>query len=134
MNMLRPRTRRLAALLFAGAALALAAAPALAVQPTVVTEPRHREGPFVDCPGFATVGVWDISRKLTYFYTSDGLAIRDTDRIDFSGRIINVETGAWVPDSGSRVFFDDLAPDGSFLETYMVVVRKSDYVHQAGRV
>jgi hypothetical protein len=128
------RNRRLAATFFACAALALAAAPALAVQPTVERETRHRETPFVDCPGFATVGIWDISRKLTYFYNSDGLAIRDRDEIEFDGRIVNVETGAWVPDHGSRTFFDTLAPDGSFLETYMIVVRKSDYVHQAGRV
>ena len=132
--MMSSRNRRLAATFFACAALALAAAPALAVQPTVVRETRHRETPFVDCPEFATVGIWDISRKLTYFYDSDGLAIRDHDEIEFSGRIVNVETGAWVPDHGSRTFFDTLAPDGSFLETYMIVVRKSEYVHQAGRV
>ena len=132
--MMSSRNRRLAATFFACAALALAAAPALAVQPTVVRETRHRETPFVDCPEFATVGIWDISRKLTYFYNSDGLAIRDRDEIEFDGRIVNVETGAWVPDHGSRTFFDTLAPDGSFLETYMIVVRKSDYVHQAGRV
>jgi hypothetical protein len=38
-----------------------------------------------------------------------------------------------VPDSGSRTFFDTLAPDGSFLTTYMVEMRKSAYVHTAGR-
>ena len=130
----RTHSRRLAATLFAGVALALSAVPAMAVKPTVETWDVQREGPFEDCPGFATIGVWDIHHKLTYFYDSDGIAIRDTDEVDFTGRIVNAETGAWVPDSGSRTFFDTLAPDGSYLTTYMVTVRKSDYVHDAGRV
>ena len=132
--MIRPGNRRLAATLFAGAALAISAAPALAVSPTVETFGVHREFPFEECPDFATIGSWDIEHKITYFYDSDGVAIRDHDQVDFSGRIINAETGAWVPDSGSRTFFDTLAPDGSFLTTYMVTVRKSAYVHEAGRV
>jgi hypothetical protein len=130
----RSRNRRLAATLFAGAALLLSAVPALAAKPSVESWDAQREGPFEDCPGFSTIGSWDIHHKLTYFYDSDGIAIRDIDQVDFTGRIVNAETGAWVPDSGSRTFFDTLAPDGSFLTTYMVTVRKSDYVHDAGRV
>ena len=122
------------AAIFAGAAVALTAVPALAAGPTVETFDVHRESPFEDCPGFATIGSWDITHKITYFYDADGIAVRDHDQVDFSGRIINAETGAWVPDSGSRIFFDTLAPDGSFLTTYMVTVRKSAYVHDAGRI
>ena len=132
--MTRSRNRRLAATLFAGTVLALTAIPALAATPTVETFSAHREVPFEDCPGFATVGVWDIDHKVTYFYDSEGVKIRDHDQVDFTGRIVNAETGAWVPDSGSRTFFDTLAPDGSFLTTYMVTVRKSDYIHDAGRI
>lgn len=132
--MARLHIRRVGATLIAGAAIALTAVPVLAMSPTVESFTVHREGPFEDCPDFATIGSWDISHKVTYFYNSEGIAIRDTDQVDFAGRIVNAETGAWVPDSGSRTFFDTLAPDGSYLETYMVTVRKSRYVHEAGRV
>ena len=132
--MTRSRSRRLAATIFAGAALALTAVPALAVSPTVETFSAHREVAFADCPGFTAVGIWDIDHKITYFYDTDDVAIRDHDQVDFAGRIVNADTGAWVADSGSRTFFDTLAPDGSFLTTYMVTVRKSRYVHDAGRI
>jgi hypothetical protein len=118
----------------AGAALALSAAPVAAAAPTVETFTVHVERPFVDCPGFSTTGVWDISHVLTLFYDSSGTAIRDIERVEFTGRIVNASTGAWVADSGSRAYFDTLAPDGSYLTTYMVEVRHSAYVHSAGRV
>jgi hypothetical protein len=79
------------------------------------------------------MGVWEIGHKLTIFYDAAGTPIRDIEQVDFSGRIVNVETGAWVADSGSRVYFDTLAPDGSYLTTYAVEQRKSRYVHNAGR-
>ena len=53
--------------------------------------------------------------------------------VDYAGRLSNPETGAWVPDGGTKIFFDTLAPDGSFLDTTMVQVRKSDYIFVAGR-
>src|SRR5262245_4370003 len=118
--MRRSLRHHLAATALAGASLLIAAAPVAAVPPT--TDPVvtiHREGPFEDCPGFGTIGSWDVTHKLTTFYNADGVAIRDIERIDFTGRIINAETGAWVPDSGSKTFFDTLAPDGSYLTTYM---------------
>jgi hypothetical protein len=88
----------------------------------------------VDCPGFPVTGVWDITHRLTIFFDSAGTAIRDIEAVDFAGRLVNASTGAWVADSGSRVFFDTLAPDGSFLTTYAVQVRHSAYVHGAGRI
>jgi hypothetical protein len=124
---------RAAALTLAAAALMITAAPAAAVTPSVDTFSVHVERPFVDCPGFSTIGVWEITHKLTTFFNSDGVATRDIEAVDFTGRIVNSDTGAWVADSGSRQFFDTLAPDGSFLSTYMVQVRKSPYVHLAGR-
>ena len=125
--------RRLATLALAGISLLVTAAPAAAGTPTVDRWTVHVERPFVDCAGFATVGVWDISHRLTVFYDSDGVATRDIEAVDFVGEIVNPSTGASVPDSGSRTFFDTLAPDGSFLTTYMVEMRKSAYVHTAGR-
>lgn len=132
--MFRSSTQRVVALVIACSAMLLSAAPAAAVTPTVQTWTVHVERPFVDCPDFSTVGIWDITHKLTLFYGGDGVAIRDIEAIDFTGRVVNGATGDWVADRGSRTFFDTLAPDGSFLTTYMVQVRKSAYIHTAGRV
>lgn len=126
-------THRLATLTIAGAALLASAAPTAAATPTVNEWTAHVERPFVDCPGFSVVGVWEISHRLTVFLDSSGVATRDIERVDFRGRLVNASTGAWVEDGGARTFFDTLAPDGSFLTTYMVQVRKSAYVHTAGR-
>jgi len=131
--MVRSTQRRAAALALAAATLLIGAAPAAAATPRVDSFTVHVERPFVDCPGFSTVGIWEISHKLTIFSDEAGVATRDIEAVDFSGRIVNAATGAWVADSGSRIFFDTLAPDGSFLTTYMVQVRKSAYVHVAGR-
>jgi hypothetical protein len=126
--------RRPAAIAICGAALLVGAAPAAAATPTVDTWTVHVERPFVDCPDFSVVGVWDISHKLTLYFDSEGTAVRDTERVDFAGHLINASSGASVADSGTRIFFDTLAPDGSFLTTYMVQVRHSAYVHGAGRI
>jgi hypothetical protein len=125
---------RAAALAIASATLLVSAGPAAAATPTVDSWTVHVERPFVDCPDFAVVGVWDISHKLTLYFDSEGTATRDTERVDFAGQIVNTSTGASVPDSGTRIFFDTLAPDGSYLTTYMVQVRHSTYVHSAGRI
>lgn len=117
----------------ASAALVASTGAVAAVAPSVDTWSVHVERPFIDCPDFSTLGVWDISHRLTIFYDSAGTPIRDIEQVDFAGRIVNTETGAWVADSGGRTFFDTLAPDGSFLTTYAVEVRHSDYIHGAGR-
>ena len=114
-------------------ALLITAGPVAAAAPSVETWTAHVDRPFVDCPGFSVVGVWDITHRLTVFFDSSGVPTRDIERVDFTGRLINASTGTWVPDSGSRTFFDTLAPDASFLTTYMVSVRHSTYVHGAGR-
>jgi hypothetical protein len=124
---------RFAALALASAALLLAAAPAAAASPTVETWTVHVERPFVDCADVSVVGVWEITHRLTVFFDGNGTATRDIERVDFRGRLVNGATGASVADSGTRIFFDTLAPDGSFLTTYEVQVRKSAYVHTAGR-
>jgi len=125
--------RRIATLAFASAALALSAGPATAASPSVDTWTVHVERPFVDCPTFSVMGTWDIRHRLTVFVDASGTATRDIEQVDFSGRLVNTSTGDSVADSGARIFFDTLAPDGSFLTTYMVQVRHSAYVHTAGR-
>jgi hypothetical protein len=127
------KNHRVAALVMASAALVLGAGPAAAAAPAVDSWTVHVESPFIDCPDISTLGVLDISHRLTLFVDSEGTPIRDIEQVEFSGRIVNTSTGAWVADSGSRTFFDTLAPDGSFLTTYMVEVRHSDYIHGAGR-
>jgi hypothetical protein len=124
---------RAAALVMASAALFVSAGSAAAATPTVDSWTVHVERPFVDCPDFSVVGVWDISHRLTLYYDSEGTATRDIEQVDFAGQLVNTSTGASVADSGSRIFFDTLAPDGSFLTTYMVQVRHSAYIHGAGR-
>ena len=131
--MIRSSKHRVAALVMASAALALGAGSAAAAAPTVESSTVHVERPFIDCPDFTVLGIWDISRRTSFFFDSEGTAIRDIERVDFSGRLVNETTGAWVADSGSRTFFDTLAPDGSYLTTYMVQVRHSAYIHIAGR-
>jgi len=115
------------------ASFMLTASPAAAAAPTVTTWTVHVERPFVDCPDFSVLGVWDITHRLTLFVNAQGTPTRDIEQVDFRGRLVNTSTGASVPDSGSRTFFDTLAPDGSYLATYGVQVRKSDYIHTAGR-
>jgi hypothetical protein len=132
-TMIRTSKRRLAGLGLAGAALLLSAGSAAAAAPAVDTWTVHVERPFADCSGFSVTGVWEIGHRLTTFVDADGVATRDIEQVDFTGRLVNTSTGAWVADSGSRTFFDTLAPDGSFLTTYMVQVRHSAYVHTAGR-
>lgn len=124
---------RLAVLAATTAALLVTAAPAAAAAPTVETWTVHVERPFVDCPDFSVVGIWDISHRLTLFVDTNGTPIRDIERVDFRGRLVNTSTGGSVADSGSRIFFDTLAPDGSYLATYGVQVRHSEYIHTAGR-
>ena len=131
--MSRSMKNRATAFGLASAALLLAAGPAAAASPTVDSWTVHVERPFVECAGFSGVGIWDISHKLSLFVDADGTPVRDIERVEFAGRLVNSSTGASVPDSGVRTFFDTLAPDGSFLTTYMVAVRRSTYVHGAGR-
>jgi ABC-type amino acid transport substrate-binding protein len=131
--MIRSSKHRAAALMMASAAFVLGAGPAAAAAPIVDSSTVHVERPFIDCPDFSTLGVWDVNHRLTLFVDAEGTPIRDIEQVEFSGRIVNASTGAWVADSGARTYFDTLAPDGSFLTTYAVEVRHSDYIHGAGR-
>ncbi|HEY8437131.1 MAG TPA: hypothetical protein VIK65_00840 [Candidatus Limnocylindrales bacterium] len=131
--MIGSRGRRLALVATSLAASLATGGVAAAAAPAVETSSVHIERAFIDCPSFAVVGVWDITHRLTLFVDADGTPTRDIERVDFSGRLVNASTGAWVPDSGTRIFFDTLAADGSFLTTYAVEVRHSQYVHTAGR-
>jgi tryptophan-rich sensory protein len=58
---------RAAALAISSAALLASTGSAMAATPTVESWTVHVERPFVDCPGFSVVGVWDITHKLTLY-------------------------------------------------------------------
>ena len=133
--MIRRRFSRVLAVAAASLAfVATAAVPVQAASPSVETWTNQVDRPYLSCPGFDVNGVWAISHKLTFFYDAAGVAIRDIERVDFRGRFVNAETGAWVPDSGSITYFDTLAPDGSYLTTYSTQVRHDAFIHSAGRL
>ena len=113
--------------------LAGLAVPIQAASPSVETWTNHVDVPYLSCPGFDVNGVWDISHRLTFFFDANGVAIRDTERVDYAGRFVNATSGSWVPDSGSILYFDTLAPDGSYLTTMSNQVRHSAFTHTAGR-
>ena len=131
--MIRSSKHRVAALVMASVAAMASVGAVAAAAPVVDSSTVHVERPFIDCPDFSTLGVWDINHRLTLFVDSEGTPIRDIEQVEFSGRIVNTSTGAWVADSGARTYFDTLAPDGSFLTTYAVEQRHSLYIHGAGR-
>lgn len=131
--MLSSTTRRAIALAAACAASLLAVGGASATAPIVITGTADIERPFDPCPDFDVIGSWHIDRKLVLYLDDTGTPIRDIERVSFSGSLINAETGASVPDSGQRIFFDTLDANGNFLTTVVNDVRKSKYVHGASR-
>ena len=74
-----------------------------------------------------------MSHVLTYFLDLDGTRIRDRERVEFSGAFVNPKTGASISDSGLILWFDTLAPDGSYLRSVNNVVRKSAYLKEPPR-
>lgn len=132
--MTRSSIRRMAAVASALAIALLAAGTAAASAPVSESWTNNVDRPYLDCPSFTVNGVWQISHTLTFFYDKSGAAIRDTELIDFRGSFVNATTGASVPDSGRIMFFDTLAPDGSYLTTVANQIRHSKYMHGAGRI
>ncbi len=114
--------------------LAGLAAPVQAASPSVETWTNQVDVPYLSCPGFDVNGVWAISHRLTFFFDANGVAIRDTERVDYAGRFVNATSGSWVLDSGSILYFDTLAPDGSYLTTISNQVRHDAFTHTAGRL
>ena len=117
-----PRSLRSLRTAVASAAVAggllLALVPrASAAAPTVETWSNPRYGPYLDCPTFAVYGDWTVSHRLTTFFTNGGMPIRDIEVVTFSGRFVNPDNGAWVPDAGRTVYFDTLDADYNYLTT-----------------
>ena len=132
--MTRSPIRRMTAIASAIAIALLAAGTATASAPVSESWTSNVDRPYLYCPTFTVNGVWAISHTLTFFFDNNGVAIRDTELIDFRGSFVNATTGASVQDSGRILFFDTLAPDGSYLTTVANQVRHSKYMHGAGRI
>jgi hypothetical protein len=128
--------RRRLGLIAATAAFALAtlgAGSAAAAAPITDSWTNHYDGPALDCPGFTAFGDWVITHQLTVYLDQAGNAIGDLERITFTGRWYNPDTGTSVADSGTKRFLDTFATDGSYASTIYTYVRVDAYVGEAGR-
>ena len=119
-----------AALTLAGGAIGTAAA----ATPQVDTWTNHSlDVDYFECDGAPINGDWMVTHHLITFYDNAGVPTRDIEKIDFTGAFVNPANGKAIADSGQLIFRDVLAPDYSYLSTTMNVVRKSAYLHAAGR-
>ena len=130
---MRSIRRLLVAATTAGALASALAIPATATSPEVRTWSNDVDVPYFDCGSFEAHGVWTISHRLTLFHDTSGVEISDHEIVDFKGAFVNPDTGASIPDSGRIVFFDTLAPDGSYLATIQNTVRRNRYLHESFR-
>jgi len=130
---MRSIRRLLVAATTAGALAAVLAIPAAARAPEFRTWSNDVDVPYFDCGSFEAHGVWTISHRLTLFHDASGTAVSDHEIVDFKGAFVNPDTGASIPDSGRIVFFDTLAPDGSYLTTIQNTVRRNRYLHESFR-
>ena len=130
---MRSISRLVRATAVAGALAFAIAGPAMATPPEVITWTNDVDVPYFDCGSFEAHGVWTISHRLTLFRDASGTAVSDHEVVVFRGAFVNPDTGAAIPDSGRIVFFDTLAPDGSYLTTIQNSVRRNPYLHEAGR-
>ncbi len=106
--------RRLLVLLVLALPLAFASSAA-AVEPTRETVTLHRVvNPFVSCPGFAIIGVFDITREITTFYDQNGTPVMRIIYAEITGTVTNAVTGYSLPTSGVRIFHFDLVTGEEF--------------------
>jgi hypothetical protein len=106
--------RRLLVLLVLALPLAFASSAA-AVEPTRETVTLHRVvNPFVSCPGFAIIGVFDITREITTFYDENGKPVMRIIYAEITGTVTNAVTGYSLPTSGVRIFHFDLVTGEEF--------------------
>jgi len=123
-------------LLAAAAALAissLGAVSAAAATPETDSWTNHYDGPALDCPTFTAFGDWVIRHQLTLYVDRTGAVTGDLERITFTGRFYNPDTGLSVSDSGTKRFLDTFAADGSYASTIYTYQRVDAYVGEAGR-
>ncbi|MEO8272695.1 MAG: hypothetical protein ABI620_01345 [Chloroflexota bacterium] len=125
-------------LLAASAALvitSLGAASAFAATPEKYSWSNQYDGPTdVDCGSFTAYGDWSFNHSLTVYLDKSGNAVGDLERLDFSGRFYNPNTGVSVADRGTKRFRDTFAPDGSYASTIFTFQRINKYVGEAGRI
>jgi len=104
--------RRLLFLLVLALPLGLAAV-ASADTPTVVEDTTHVvTNPYISCGTFTVIGDFQVARRTTTFYDSDGNAIRRVAHISVHGTLTNSATDAWLNFLREGTFTQDLV-DGS---------------------
>ena len=130
---MNPLRRTIGIGLAAGLLLLVAAGPASAAAPQVYTWSNDVDSPYFDCGSFEAHGVWSISHVLTIYVDGAGTPVRDREKVEFTGSFVNPDTGASIADSGQIIWFDTLDADGNYVTTMQNVVRKSAYLHAAGR-
>ena len=89
------------------------AATAAADPPTASEDNAHIvTNPYIKCGTFVVIGDFNVARRITTFYDSDGKAIRRVAHIDVHGTLTNSGTGASLDFLREGTFTQDLV-DGS---------------------
>jgi hypothetical protein len=88
---------------------ALSPTSASAVPPTVETVTRHLDfGVVGSCPGFDVTATFDPTRRITTFYNSEGIPIRQQIHVEIPGTVTNSVTGKTLATTGVRNVTVDL--------------------------
>jgi hypothetical protein len=130
--------RRLPVALIALAVVACVGGTARAAPPVhegPFTFPIHFDNFFGDGPGcdFAVVGDWTATVEQTAYVDGSGNVVRTFTRIEFTGTLINAETGASIPDAGIILLWDYYAADGSLIREVEHHTRFNPLLHAAFR-
>jgi hypothetical protein len=133
-------SRRLLAPALAVVAGLAGAAPAGANAPTTTVEVRHVTVPRGDCGTFSLIFDADVTRRLTTFYDSEGVPMRDVLVRSSEGAVFNSVTRKSVPFTGVwRVtrYYADGELTGRVTQagrTYLITVPGlGEIFHQTGR-
>ena len=109
------RGRRTVGVILGSVAALTCAGTLSASEPTRTTEIIHRRlDPWFTCPGFDTIGEFDLIRQITTYFDHDGVAVRRIIHVDVTGTLTHAGTGESLPTSGVRVFHFDLTTGDAF--------------------
>ena len=89
--------------------LGLSPTSASAIPPTVETISRHLDfGVVGSCSGFDVTATFDATRRVTTFYNSEGIPIRQQIHVEVPGTVTNLATGKMLTTTGVRNITRDL--------------------------
>jgi hypothetical protein len=89
--------------------LALTIVPAARAMGPDIVETQLKVVEVIGCSGYNVVAEWDVTRRVTTFYDSDGNPIRVHRHIQFEGTLTNSVTGKSLLDKGTFTLTSDLA-------------------------